>query len=239
MRRRYKALLAITLPVTVVYGLKVTHAASYDWLMGYMFAIALVFKASILSLWFASKLKLIAFLKGLTFFQGLLLLLKRWFLDNILMQWLKHNVFEHIIEGLKEVRDYYVRLNLKAKMKNILSIFLGTFLIGLIVYWLGYLDKLLFFAEIKIIASALFEGILTFITKITSSMLSWFATSWVAPILEVFALSYILTLLEKWFGANNPLSRFFNFVGDKLNLGLYYLGLLKPNTLTPWLSVKS
>ena len=72
MRRRYKALLAIVIPTAVVYTLKYTHQASYEWIMGYMFAVALVFKASILSLWFASKLKIIAFLKGLTFFQGLL-----------------------------------------------------------------------------------------------------------------------------------------------------------------------
>jgi len=238
MRRRYKALLAIAIPVSVVYGLKITHSASYDWLMEYMFAIALVFKASILSLWFASKLKLIAFLKGLTFFQGLLLLLKRWFLDNVLMQWLKQNILDHIIEGLKEVKDYYVRLNLKAKMKNIIGILLGTLLVGLIGYWLGYLDKLLFFTEIKMLASALFEGMLTFATKITSSMLSWFAASWLAPILEVFAISYLLTLLEKWFGANNPLSRFFNFIGDKLNVILYHLGLIKTKHIDPMVECK-
>ncbi|HFQ62192.1 MAG TPA: hypothetical protein ENK39_07855 [Epsilonproteobacteria bacterium] len=233
MRRRYKALLAITLPVAVVYGLKYTHAASYEWLMGYMFAIALVFKASILSLWFASKLKFIAFLKGLTLFQGFLLLLKRWFLDNVLTQWFKKNIIDHLVEGVKEVKDYYIRLNLKAKLKNAITIVLGAFVLGLIVYWLGYLDKLLFFTQIKMVASALFEGILTFATKITSSVLSWFAASWLAPILEVFALSYLLTLLEKWFGADNPISRFFNFVGDKLNQGLYYLGLLKTKHIDP------
>ena len=233
MRRRYKALLAIAVPTAIVYGLKVSHTASYEWLMGYMFAIALVFKASILSLWFASKLKLIAFIKGLTVFQGLVLLLKRWFLDNVLTQWLKTNIIDHLVEGFKEAKDYYIRLNLKAKLKNALSIILGLLLLGFLAHWIGYLDKILIFAEVKMIASALFEGILTFATKITSSILSWFAASWLAPILEVFALSYLLTLLEKWFGANNPLSRFFNLIGDKLNQGLYYLGLLKTKHIDP------
>ena len=233
MRRRYKALLAIAVPTAIVYGLKVSHTASYEWLMGYMFAIALVFKASILSLWFASKLKLIAFIKGLTVFQGLVLLLKRWFLDNVLTQWLKTNIIDHLVEGFKEAKDYYIRLNLKAKLKNAFSIILGLLLLGFLAHWIGYLDKILIFAEVKMIASALFEGILTFATKITSSVLSWFAASWLAPILEVFALSYLLTLLEKWFGTNNPLSRFFNFIGDKLNQGLYYLGLLKTKHIDP------
>jgi len=238
MRRRYKALIAIVVPTVVVYTLKYTHQASYEWLMGYMFAIALIFKASILSLWFASKLKIIAFLKGLTLFQGLLLLLKRWFLDNVLTQWFKTNVVDHLVDGLNELKEYYKHLNLKAKLKNIGTIFLGLLVLGLIAQWLGYLDKLLILTEVKMIASALFEGILTFTTKITSAIIAWFAASWLAPIIEVFALSYLLTLLEKWFGANNPLSRFFNFIGDKLNQGLYYLGLLKIKHIDPMVQCK-
>jgi len=238
VRRRYKALLAIAVPTAIVYGLKVTHTASYEWLMGYMFAIALVFKASILSLWFASKLKLIAFVKGLTLFQGLILLLKRWFLDNVLTQWLKTNIIDHLVEGFKEAKDYYIRLNLKAKLKNAFSIVLGLLFLGFIAHQVGYLDKILIFTEVKMIASALFEGILTFATKITSSVLSWFAASWLAPIVEVFALSYLLTLLEKYFGANNPISRVFNFIGDKLNQGLYYLGLIKTKHIDPMVECK-
>ncbi len=238
MRRRYKALLAIVIPVGIVYSLKYTHSAIYEWLMGYMFAIALVFKASILSLWFASKLKTIAFLKSLTFIQASLLLVKRWFLDNILTKWIKENIIDHLIEGFKDVKEFYVHLNLKAKLKNLFNIFIGLALILIVIYWIGYLDKLLVFAQVKTIASALFEGILTFATKITSSILSWFASSWLAPILEVFALSYLLTLLERWFGTNNPLSRFFNFIGDKLNQLLYYIGLLKIKHIDPMVECK-
>lgn len=238
MRRRHKALLAIVIPTVAVYGLKYTYEASYEWLMGYMFAIALVFKASILSLWFASKLKIIAFIKGLTFFQGILLLLKRWFLDNVLTQWLKTNVIDHLLDGFKEIKDYYLRLNLKAKLKNVFFILFGLLVVGFIAHLAGYLDNILLLAKAKIIASALFEGILTFTTKITTSILSWFAASWVAPILEVFALSYLLTLLEKWFGPDNILSRFFNFIGDKLNQLLYYLGVLKTKHIDPMVECK-
>jgi hypothetical protein len=238
MRRRYKALIAITIPVALVYGLKITHEASYEWLMGYMFATALVFKASILSLWFASKLKIIAFIKGLTFVQATILLVKRWFLDNVLTTWIKENIIDHLVEGFKDVKDFYLLLNLKAKLKNIFTFILGILIIGFLAHWLGYLDKLLFLTEAKLIASAVFEGILTFSTKITSSILSWFAASWLAPILEVFALSYLLTLLEKWFGTDNPISRFFNFIGDKLNMMLYYLGLIKQKHIDPMVECK-
>jgi hypothetical protein len=233
VRRRYKALIAIIVPVIIVTILKYTHQASYKWLMGYMVAVALIFKASILSLWFASKLKIIAFIKGLTLFQGIGLLIKRWFLDNVLTQWIKHNIIEHLVESFEEIKEYYKHLNLKAKLKNLFSIIFGLLTVGIIAQWLGYLDNLLFFAEAKMFASAIFEGLLTFSTKITSSILTWFATSWLAPIIEVFALSYLLTLLEKWFGVNNPISRFFNFLGDKLNQAFYYLGLLKNKHIDP------
>ena len=201
--------------------------------MGYMFAIAIVFKGSILSLWFASKLKLIAFLKGLTFLQGIALIIKRWLLDNVVMEWIKKHIIAHILEGLKEIKEFYLHLNLKAKLKNLLQILLTAIAIGVVTHWLGYLDKLLFFAQIKTVASALFSGIVTVTTKIITTLLSWFASSWVAPIVEVFALSYLLTLFEKWFGPDNPINRFFDFIGDKLNILLYYLGILRQKHLDP------
>jgi len=238
MRRRYKALIAIAVPTALVYGLKYTHPSAYEWLMGYMFGIALVFKASILSLWFASKLKLIAFLKSFTLFQGFLLLIKRWFLDNVLTQWIKTNVIDHLVEAFKEIKDYYIQLNLKAKLKNIFTIILGVIILVLFAQWLGYLDKLLFFTQVKMIASALFETLLTYATKAVKLLLAWFATSWLAPFVQVFALSYLLTLFEKWFGANNPLSRFFNFIADRLNQMLYFIGLLKTKHIDPMVQCK-
>ena len=233
MQRRYKALLAVVVPVALIYSLKHVHTASYEWLMGYMFAIAVVFKASILSLWFASKLKAITFLKGLTFVQATLLLIKRWFVDNVLIQWLKRNIIDHLSSGFTEVKNFYSRLNLKAKLKNIFSFLFFFVILILVAYWLGFLNKLLFLTEAKLIASALFQWVLSVSTKLTSTFLSWFTSSWLAPVLEVFALSYLLTLLEKWFGPNNPVSRLFNFIGDRINVGLYHLGLIKQKHIDP------
>ena len=233
MRRRYKALIAIAIPVALVYGLKHTIPSAYEWLMGYMFAIALVFKASILSLWFASKLKFIAFLKGLTFLQAMLLLIKRWFLDNVLIKWIKTNILDHLIDAVQEIKSYYFRLNIKAKLKNGFQIILGLVFMGFFAHLAGLLDNILIFTEAKMLASALFQGILTFTTKLGTSVISWFTASWVAPILEVFALSYILTLLEKWFGPNNPISRLLNFIADRLNTALYYLGVVKIKHIDP------
>jgi len=238
MKRRYKALIAIIVPTLIVYGLKYTNEEVYKWLMGYMFAIALLFKGSLLSLWFASKLKLIAFLKGLTLFQGILLIIKRWLLDNVIAVWIKEYIIDNLKEAFIEIKEFYIHLNLKAKLKNIFKILFWSIIVTFVVFWLGYLDKLLFFTQIKLIASGIFQAILTFTTKITTQILSWFASSWMAPIFEVFALSYILTLLEKLFGVNNPISRFFNFIGDKLNEFFYYIGVFKQKHIDPIVECK-
>ena len=238
MKRRYKALIAIFLPIVIVAILKYTHPISYEWLMGYMFAVALVFKGSILSLWFASKLKIIAFLKGLTLVKAIILIIKRWFMDSVLMVWVKENIIDHLTEGLIEVKNFYMRLNLKAKLKNLFMMIVGAVIFMWGVHFMGYLDNLFLFAEIKLIIESVLKGILLFSSKLFSWMFSWFASSWLAPIVQVFALSYILSLLEKWFGANNPLSRFFNFIGDKLNMFFFYIGILKTKHIDPMIECK-
>jgi len=238
MRRRYKAIIAIIVPVATLYILKYIHPISYEWLMGYMFAVALVFKGSILSLWFASKLKIIAFVKGLTFIKALILIIKRWFMDSVLMVWVKENIIDHLTEGLIEVKSFYMRLNLKAKLKNLIMILVGSVIFLWSVHFIGYLDNLFLFAEFKLIIESILKGILLFSSKFFIWISSWFASSWLAPILQVFALSYFLSLLEKWFGADNPLSRFFNFLGDKLNMVFFHLGILKTKHIDPLIDCK-
>ena len=238
MKRRYIALIAIIVPVIGMWILKQIHPISYQWIMGYMVAVALVFKGSILSLWFASKLKLISFLKGFTLLQGLILLLKRWFFDSVLTTWIKENIIDHIVDALHEIKAFYVELNLKAKLKNLLMIILGTLILGWLLHFSGYLDSILIFAEIKLIIGSILKAVLTFFGKIASWVLAWVTTSWLAPIIEVFALSYFLSLLEKWFGPDNFISHFFNYIGDKINVLLFYAGILKRKHIDPMVECK-
>lgn len=238
MKRRYIALIAIMVPVLIMWLLKYIHPISYNWIMGYMVAVALVFKGSILSLWFASKLKIISFLTGLTLFQGIILLLKRWFFDNVLTDWFKTHIIDHLIDAFNEAKEFYSRLNLKAKLKNIFIIVLGTLVVGWLLHLVGYLENFLLFAEIKLIIETALKTLLTFLGKISSWLAAWFAASWLAPLIEVFALSYLLSLFEKWFGPDNLVSRFFNYIGDKINMLLYYAGILKRKHIDPMVECK-
>ena len=227
MKRRYKALIAIVAPVIIVTLLKYTHDASYKWLMGYMVAVALVFKTSIVSLWLAAQLHFMSFLAGLTIFQGGFLLLKRWLLDSVLSNWIQTHIIENFLDALKEAKDFYLRQDLKTKFRNIFVFLFGITVTGWILYIVGLLDNVVLFAELRLFIAGLFAAIVTFLSKMATWTLSLFALSWLGPIVEVFAISYLLIHLEKWLGPDNIISRFFNFIGNKINNFLYYLGILK------------
>lgn len=227
MKRRYKALIAIVVPIILVTLLKYTHDASYKWLMGYMVAVALVFKTSIISLWLATQLHFMSFITGLTLFQGTVLLVKRWLLDSVLANWIQTHILENLSEGLKEAKEFYLRQDLKSKFKNIFIFLFGITLSGWLLYIVGLLDNIVLFAELRLFIAGIFAALVSFFSKLTAWTLSLLAFSWLGPLLEVFALSYIFVHLEKWLGPDNPLSRFFNFLGEKINQFLYTLGILK------------
>jgi hypothetical protein len=232
MKRRYKALIAILVPVAIMALLSYIHPISYNYIMGYMVAIVLIFKSSILSLWFLSKLKFLHFLKTLTLFQGLLLGIKRWFIDNLLSKWLEKHILRHFKKPFQELFQYYNAINFKTKIKNFI---LFVFPLGVGV-WLMYvtdvLTHLAVFVELKVLVIGFFKALWVIIAKI----FIWMTSSWFAPILEVFALSYLLTLIERVLGKNNFISRGFNYIGDKMNNFLGYIGILNDKHIEPILN---
>jgi len=236
MKRRYKAIIAIVIPVLLVTLLSYIHPISYNILMGYMLAVVLVFKSSLVSIWLVSKLKILAFIKGLTFIQAILLGIKRWFIDNMLSQWLDKYIFRHLKKPFLELFHYYKTVSFKAKLKNF---FIVAFPLGIAI-WMMYLtdviSHLALFVELKMIVIAFFKTLWVILAKIfgiVPIIISWLSNSWLAPIFEVFALSWILSFIEKILGANNPLTRFFNYIGNKLNDFLTYIGLLNDRHIEP------
>jgi len=232
MKRRYKALIAIIVPVIIMAILSQVHPVSYEYIMGYMIAVVLVFKSSILSLWLVSKLKLLHFLKGLTLFQAFLLGMKRWLLDNVVSKWLEKHIFRHLKKPFTELFQYYKAINFKTKMKNFIVIVLPLGIGVWLMYITDVLSHLALFVELKVLIIGFFKALWVLFSKI----FIWFTSSWFAPILEVFALSYLLTLLERFLGKNNPISRSFNYIGDKLNDILSYIGLLNEKHIDPILN---
>jgi hypothetical protein len=232
MKRRYKALIAILLPVAIMALLSYVHPISYNYIMGYMVAVVLVFKSSILSLWFLSKLKFLHFLKTLTLFQGLLLGIKRWFIDNLLSKWLDKHILRHFKKPFQELFQYYNAINFRTKMKNFVVIILPLGVGIWVLYLTDVLTHLAVFVELKILVIGFFKALWVVIAKV----FLWMTSSWFAPILEVFALSYLLTLIERLLGKNNFISKTFNYIGDKMNDFLAYVGVLNDKHIEPILN---
>jgi len=232
MKRRYKALLAIIVPIILMALLSYVHPVSYNILMGYMIAIVLIFKSSLLSLWLLSKLKFLHFLKGLTLFQGLLLGIKRWFIDNMVSKWLERHIFRHFKKPLRELLQYYHAINFKTKVRNFIIVILPLGLGVWVMYSADILTHIAVFVELKMFVIGFFKAL----WLIASKIFFWFTGSWFAPILEIFALSYLLELVKRLLGKENPLSNFFNYIGDKLNEFLKFIGLLNDRHIEPILN---
>jgi hypothetical protein len=236
LRRRDKALIAIFIPIFIISFLKIFYPLSYHILYGYMVAIVLIFKSSILSIWLASKLKILTFLKTLTLYKGVTLAIKRWFIDNLLSKWLQKHIFSHLSLGIKEAKEYYQAMSFKAKVKNtLLFLFPIT-----IVTWFMYVTEMLthaaLYAELKVLISGFFKLIWLLAAKLLSTlsiMIGWISGSWIAPILEIFALSYLLDFLEKKLGKDNPITKFFTIIGNLLNRLLEKIGILQEKHLAP------
>jgi len=232
MRRRYIAALAVIIPVIIITAINLYYPLSYEVLSGYMLAVAIVFKTALLTFWSASKLKIIAFLKGLTLFQGTTLLIKRWFLDNVFSKWLKRNITDHIMVGIKDLSSYYRALNLKAKLRNIFLPLIIAILSAWGLYATGSLNNLLLFTEFKVIIIAVSKTIVSMGTQVFGFMLN----SWITPILEVFALSYIFSWLERVLGKENPLIRLLNWTGERLNRLIFFFADMRKRHMDPLLN---
>ncbi len=209
MRRRDLAALLIFIPFALALLLYAFWPESWDLALGYMLAAALVFKGAILSFYSASKLKLLAFFKSLTLLQGSLLLIKRWFLDNVFSRWLRRNVFEPISGALREAREYYLGMDLRAKVRNALLALLVSGISLWLLYLGGYLGHLFLFTELKVIIISLSKTALLIAGKIAGVLFN----SWLTPIFEVFAFSWFFSWLERTLGPDHPVTRFLNRLG--------------------------
>ena len=236
MRRRYLALLAIVIPTLIVSILHYFGIVDIKVLYAYMVAVALVFKSSIVSFLLASKLKIIAFIKSLTLLQAITLAIKRFLIDNMLSSWLNRYIFKYFKRPFSEIYGYYKKKSFKAKIKALLLFILPTTIVLWIMFATNLFSSFAFYVELKVIVIGFFKTLWLVLAKVFAfipAIFSYLSNSWLAPILEVFALSWLLDLIERYFGKNNPISRFFNYISDKLTAFLNYVGVLNDQHLEP------
>ena len=236
MRRRYLALLAIILPTAITAVLHYLGYIDIAPLYAYMVAVALVFKSSIVSFLLASKLKIIAFIKSLTLLQAITLTIKRFLIDNLLSKWLNRYIFKYFKRPFVEMYGYYKKKSFKAKIRGVLLFVLPTIVVVWIMFATNLFSSFAFYVELKMLVIGFFKALWLVLAKVFSFipyLFNFLSNSWLAPIIEVFALSWLLDLIERYFGKNNPITRFFNYISRKLTDFLNYIGLLNDQHLEP------
>ncbi len=237
MQRRTIMIIAVIFPIMIVALLKLVYPLSYNFLIAYIATIVVIFKSSILSIWFASKLKLLAFVKTLTLFKGISLTIKRWIIDNLLSKWLKKHLFSPLKEASKELKSYLLAMSFKAKMKNALLLFLPVSIVSWMMYASNMLASVGLYAELKLLVSGFFKLIWLFLAKaltMLSLMLAWISSSWLAPIIELFALSFLLDKAEKRLGKGNPITGFFTTISNFFNALFEKIGLYHDRHISPF-----
>jgi len=204
VRRRNLAAILIFVPLLTGALLYTFFPKSWELTLGYMLAASLAFKGAILSFYSASKLKILAFFKGLTLLQGVLLLIKRWFLDTVFSRWLRRNILDPVSHAAREAREYYTGLDLRAKLRNLFLAFVTAAVSLWLLYTSGYLGYLFLFTELKVIVISLSKTVLLMAGKFFSLLFD----SWLTPLVEVFAFSWFFTWLERTLGPEHPLNLF-------------------------------
>lgn len=180
-------LLVITVPSDIVYA--------------EIIGVLLILKVKVFAFAVASKLKVIGFLKGLTVIQVLVLGMKRYILDNVLSKWLEKNVISHLRPVFVSRWHYFKHIPWKTRAKQSLY-FVFPATIAFWVLWVGdMLSSIAFAAQLKIIVIGFFKFLWVVAYKVFESFMFVFSNyimgTWIASVLEVLALSYIITLLEK------------------------------------------
>ena len=144
----------------------------------------------------ASKKKLWLYLKTLTLAKLLGVGIKRFIIDNYLSKWLDKNIVAPLKAPLSGFVRYYLALSTKEKLKRallfLLPASLGLYLLGA----LGWLEHLVFYAEIKAVVIGFFKLLWLFAGKLLGFFYTLFTQSWLAPLLQLFALSYLLEKMQ-------------------------------------------
>ena len=144
-----------------------------------------------------SKVSILLYLKAMTTVKLITLTVKRFLIDNILSKWLQKNVIDILKPSFSYGWSYYRNLNFKTKLKKLLYFLVPTGAAVTLLQFAGMLDNVLIFAELKTLVIGFFKVLWIVLGKVFVPIFSFLTNSWITPILEIFALSWLLTFIEK------------------------------------------
>ena len=196
-------LVAVTMSFLVLTKLKIISITALIWAKLYLFLSA-------------SKGKIFLFIKNLTFVKGVSLGVKRFILDNVVSKWISKNFTAHITEPIGEWIAYYKKLNLKTKIKKSLLLVIPASVVGVGMYFGGMLQSFALYAQLKVLVIGFFKFLWVAASKLIFGLISFISGTWLAPIVEILALSWLLSWIEKIPVIGPIISKFFSNIGDSL-----------------------
>jgi len=198
-------LVAVVMSFLVLTKLKIASLLALIWAKLYLFLSA-------------SKGKIFLFVKNLTFVKGSSLAIKRFIIDNVISKWISKNFTVHISEPIKEWINYFKKLNFKTKIKKSLLLIIPTSIIGAIMYFGGMLQSFALYAQLKVLVIGFFKFLWLAASKIIFGAINLISGTWLAPIVEILALSWLLSWIERIPLIGPLISKFFSNIGDTLGL---------------------
>ena len=144
----------------------------------------------------ASKKKIWLYLKTLTLAKLLGVGIKRFIIDNYLSRWIEVNILTPLKTPISGFLRYYMALSTREKLKKALWLLLPASLLVWLMNTAGILEHLFFYAEIKALVIGFFKLLWLVSGKLIGWIYSLFTQSWLAPLLQLFALSYLLEKMQ-------------------------------------------
>lgn len=184
-----KKKIALALMATAIVALA-TYVMTDEALLGYLSGTIFLYLKTFLT---ASKKKLFLFLKTLTVTKAFMIGVKRFIIDNYVSKWIEKNV----IEPVKDSAIKFTAALFKTGRTKILMAIASSATLLYLAYVFDVLHQVLFFAEIKAFVIGFFKFLWIVGDKIFAFFYNLFVNSFMAPILQIFALSYILEKMEK------------------------------------------
>jgi len=163
---------------------------------------------------FSSKAKLLAYIKTLTIYKTFALAIKRFVIDNVFSKWLNETIINPIMGPIKQYVKYYLSLDIKSKIKKLLYFFIPISIFTYIIQMAGLIEHIMFFAEIKTMVIGFFKILWLVSGKALFYITTFLQTSWLAPLFEIFALSWFISKLEKIPYIGKYVSSFFQYLSN-------------------------
>lgn len=218
------------------------YTTDYTWVKDGLMVITsmlLVAKSKLITFLLLSKTKILLFLTSLTTVKVISLAVKRFILDNIVSKWINAHIMQPIMEPVRESFRYFRQISWRRKMGNLLLFIMPV----TVVAWLGSFGdtfaNFFFIAEIKALVIGFFKLLWYVLYKIIYLFTYFFnnilANSFLAPVFEIFALSFLLSLIERLPLIGKPLRRIFEYIGDRITALFFRFDNLQDRYVTPHL----